>query len=84
MPADAPVITEDRSSPSRGLDNATDGQVSTVNDWARAAQIRSELDTVEAVGWLKQVEATTRLALQQFHLQATLLESILTPNAALL
>jgi S-DNA-T family DNA segregation ATPase FtsK/SpoIIIE len=34
--------------------------------------------------WLKNMEFRTRNALQQFHLQAKLVESILTPNCALL
>jgi DNA segregation ATPase FtsK/SpoIIIE, S-DNA-T family len=51
--------------------------------WARAIQARAE-DDAEAVAWLRQVESTTKLALQQFQLQAKLLHSVLTPNAALL
>jgi DNA segregation ATPase FtsK/SpoIIIE, S-DNA-T family len=34
--------------------------------------------------WLRQTETTAKHALQQFHLQARLLQSILTPNCALL
>jgi S-DNA-T family DNA segregation ATPase FtsK/SpoIIIE len=51
--------------------------------WAHAREIRPETDA-EATSWLRQTEGTTKLALQQFQLQAKLLHSTLTPNAALL
>ena len=51
--------------------------------WARAGESRGESDA-ETATWLRQVEATTKLALQQFQLQAKLLHSVLTPNTALL
>jgi S-DNA-T family DNA segregation ATPase FtsK/SpoIIIE len=41
-------------------------------------------DNAEDVLWLRRVEATAKAALQQFQLQAKLLRSVLTPNAALL
>jgi S-DNA-T family DNA segregation ATPase FtsK/SpoIIIE len=41
-------------------------------------------DSVEDLAWLGRMEAQTKAALQQFHLQAKLLSSKLTPNAALL
>jgi S-DNA-T family DNA segregation ATPase FtsK/SpoIIIE len=51
--------------------------------WAHGGGIHVEADA-EALAWLRQVESTTKLALQQFQLQAKLLHSVLTPNAALL
>jgi S-DNA-T family DNA segregation ATPase FtsK/SpoIIIE len=54
-----------------------------IASWAHASEMRAEPDA-EAEAWLRQTEATTRLALQQFQLQAKLLRSVLTPNAALL
>ena len=51
--------------------------------WAHGRGIHVEADA-EALAWLRQVESTTKLALQQFQLQAKLLHSVLTPNAALL
>src|SRR5262245_23295685 len=51
--------------------------------WAHGGGIHVEADA-EALAWLLQVESTTKLALQQFQLQAKLLHSVLTPNAALL
>jgi S-DNA-T family DNA segregation ATPase FtsK/SpoIIIE len=55
----------------------------SVGAWANAGEIRSAVDE-EAQAWLRNVESTTKLALQQFQLQAKLLRTILTPNAALL
>lgn len=45
---------------------------------------RSTSESREDAEWLKQMEHQTKLALQGFGLQAKLLESKLTPNAALL
>ncbi|NWJ47089.1 MAG: DNA translocase FtsK [Chloroflexi bacterium] len=41
-------------------------------------------ESEEDQSWLRQVETTTKIALQQFKLQAKLVHSVLTPNAALL
>ena len=41
-------------------------------------------ESPEDVTWLKQIESRTKTALQQFQLQAKLVTSTLTPNAALL
>jgi S-DNA-T family DNA segregation ATPase FtsK/SpoIIIE len=41
-------------------------------------------DSAGVKEWLRQTEATAKHALQQFHLQARLLQSTLTPNCALL
>lgn len=43
-----------------------------------------EGENVDDLAWLRQVEGITKTALHQFQLQAKLLRSILTPNAALL
>jgi S-DNA-T family DNA segregation ATPase FtsK/SpoIIIE len=41
-------------------------------------------ETTDDLAWLQQIEEATKVALHQFHLQAKLLRSVLTPNAALL
>lgn len=54
-----------------------------VEHWlTRDAQERE--DRGDSLAWLRQVEMLTKAALQQFQLQAKLLKSVLTPNAALL
>ena len=54
-----------------------------VTEWVRGGKTGAKIDE-ETTAWLRQMEATTKLALQQFQLQAKLLRSVLTPNAALL
>lgn len=54
-----------------------------VSAWIGAAAT-SDSHSQDDIGWLRQVETATKAALQQFHLQAKLLKSGLTPNAALL
>lgn len=44
----------------------------------------TEDSTSDELAWLKQTESRAKAALQQFQLQAKLLKSLLTPNAALL
>ncbi len=44
----------------------------------------SQIDTEEERAWLKQIEQRTKGALQQFQLQSKLVQSLLTPNSALL
>lgn len=51
--------------------------------WVAAAPPRTG-ESDEDRAWLRQVEHTARTALHQFQLQAKLLRSVLTPNAALL
>lgn len=41
-------------------------------------------ESADELGWLKQVESQTKGALQQFQLRSKLLNSVLTPNSALL
>jgi len=55
----------------------------SIGAWVQEASSTLE-ESPEAVEWLDKVAMTTRLALQQFNLQAKLLSSTLTPNAALL
>jgi S-DNA-T family DNA segregation ATPase FtsK/SpoIIIE len=54
-----------------------------VEPWLASAPPGVDSDTDEAA-WLRHVEVSTKAALQQFQLQAKLLRSVLTPNAALL
>lgn len=51
--------------------------------WVAAAPARAG-ETTDDLSWLRQIEEATKIALHQFHLQAKLLRSVLTPNAALL
>ena len=51
--------------------------------WVAAAPARVG-ETTDDLAWLRQIEEATKIALHQFHLQAKLLRSVLTPNAALL
>jgi S-DNA-T family DNA segregation ATPase FtsK/SpoIIIE len=51
--------------------------------WVAAAPARVG-ETTDDLDWLRQIEEATKIALHQFHLQAKLLRSVLTPNAALL
>jgi len=51
--------------------------------WVAAAPARAA-ESDEDRAWLRQVEHTAKTALHQFQLQAKLLRSVLTPNAALL
>jgi DNA segregation ATPase FtsK/SpoIIIE, S-DNA-T family len=51
--------------------------------WVAAAPAHTG-ETAADLAWLRQIEEATKLALHQFHLQAKLLRSVLTPNAALL
>jgi S-DNA-T family DNA segregation ATPase FtsK/SpoIIIE len=51
--------------------------------WVAAAPARTA-ETADDLAWLRQIEEATKIALHQFHLQARLLRSVLTPNAALL
>lgn len=46
--------------------------------------VKSSIDTDKDVAWLKSMESRTKSALQQFQLRSKLLNSTLTPNAALL
>jgi S-DNA-T family DNA segregation ATPase FtsK/SpoIIIE len=55
----------------------------TVAQWLGDGGGRAEASG-DDVAWLRQVEAAAKAALQQFQLQAKLLRSVLTPNAALL
>jgi S-DNA-T family DNA segregation ATPase FtsK/SpoIIIE len=50
----------------------------------RSAQARGSATSDDDSEWLVEAEATAREALRQFQLQAKLLRSVLTPNAALL
>ncbi len=54
--------------------------IATIVDRHAAERTSSEADGE----WLKQIEFSAKNGLQQFHLQAKLLESKITPNAALL
>lgn len=54
----------------------------TVSSYLPASE--SSADTEEDRKWLKSIESRTKSALQQFQLQSKLIESTLTPNAALL
>jgi S-DNA-T family DNA segregation ATPase FtsK/SpoIIIE len=54
-----------------------------ISGWLAEAPSRDE-QTSDDLVWLRQAENTTKLALHEFHLQAKLLRSVLTPNAALL
>jgi S-DNA-T family DNA segregation ATPase FtsK/SpoIIIE len=54
-----------------------------VANWAAAAPARTDESDEDRV-WLREVEGTAKEALRQFQLQAKLLRSVLTPNAALL
>lgn len=68
---------------------ATDSQPVTrwafnaVFRWLEGTPTRTEAKA-EDVAWLRHVEVAAKAALQQFQLQAKLLRSVLTPNAALL
>lgn len=56
---------------------------SAVVKWLEGGPARTEAKA-EDVAWLRHVEVAAKAALQQFQLQAKLLRSVLTPNAALL
>jgi S-DNA-T family DNA segregation ATPase FtsK/SpoIIIE len=51
--------------------------------WVAEAPARTS-ETADDLAWLRQIKEATKIALHQFHLQARLLRSVLTPNAALL
>lgn len=54
--------------------------IATITDQHATKRTSSETDSE----WLKRIEFSAKNGLQQFHLQAKLLESKITPNAALL
>lgn len=54
-----------------------------VAQWVAAAPACVS-ESADDLAWLRQVEGTAKTALHQFQLQAKLLRSVLTPNAALL
>lgn len=67
------------------------GQISTSESWSYKGVARflaehqgNEIETQDAEHWLVETARQCKGALQQFQLQAKLLNSILTPNAALL
>ena len=82
LSADAPLDSADATA-------VTESQ--PVNRWAFGAVVRwleggptRTEAKAEDVAWLRHVEIAAKAALQQFQLQAKLLRSVLTPNAALL
>lgn len=54
-----------------------------IANWIAGAPARTS-ESADDLAWLRQVENTAKTALHQFQLQAKLLRSMLTPNAALL
>lgn len=54
-----------------------------IANWVAAAPARADENDQDR-DWLREVEGTAKEALRQFQLQAKLLRSVLTPNAALL
>lgn len=73
------------ASPEPPIKDRADGRWSYpgVVRWIGTVPPRSSEDGAELV-WLRQVEGATKAALNQFQLQAKLVRSVLTPNAALL
>ncbi len=82
--AAAPAV-EDETKSDTGSADGQDGRwpFPGVARWVAAAPPRTG-ESDEDRAWLRQVEHTARTALHQFQLQAKLLRSVLTPNAALL
>jgi S-DNA-T family DNA segregation ATPase FtsK/SpoIIIE len=72
---------KDRNGSSTPVDNRW--AYGTVVQWLKDGTDCAEESSAD-VFWLRQVEATAKAALQQFQLQAKLIRSVLTPNAALL
>lgn len=94
-PANAVEIAEEKvnseGEASVPVVDTSDNSLPLISPWAYAdiSDIvargqRSTLESKEDAEWLKQTEHQTKLALQGFGFQAKLLESKLTPNAALL
>ena len=76
-------IVQITTNDSHGEENSGGWAYPSINQWCEEIPsdvIESEEDKI----WLRRVEMATKVALQQFQLQAKLLQSILTPNAALL
>lgn len=76
-----PTTGESATDSRKGVDDTWAYRgLATIVDRHSAERVATEPDRA----WLKQIQFSAKNALQQFHLQAKLLESQLTPNAALL
>ena len=79
------IKTETRMQKDENVSIATDSVLSRLTGILRDTdETVSGADTHDDVAWLKSAESRTKGALQQFQLQSKLLDSKLTPNAALL
>ncbi|HEX8350226.1 MAG TPA: FtsK/SpoIIIE domain-containing protein, partial [Hymenobacter sp.] len=83
MPIDTDPIAPERAETTRYETATSLWAYADISDVVTRGQ-RSTADSKEDAEWLKQTEHQTKLALQGFGFQAKLLQSKLTPNAALL
>lgn len=84
--AESSTSREERSEKTQKTENSSDddSRVTLTEEALECLVANDSKDSETDIKWLKETESRTKGALQQFQLRSKLLDSVLTPNAAIL